>query len=103
MPPSQAMRKAPRIAGTLGKPMFSYGVIGQIDVARTCLVFAHTPEDFYMLAYKLPMIRMEGIIADRILRSSFRDTTEASRLIIPDDALSGHTTQHEKTVTAIFA
>jgi hypothetical protein len=41
---------------------------------------------------------MGAIIDDRNLRGSFDDTIEACKLTMPYDKLSGHSTQHEKTV-----
>ena len=92
------MRKTLKIGGALGQHTHSYNGLGQGDVASTFPVLAHTSGQFYMLAYKLPSLRMGAIIDDRNVRGTFDDVIEACRLATPYDHMSGHSTQHEKTV-----
>ena len=92
------MYKSLKIAGILGQPTLSYSGIGQGDVASTFPVLAHASGQFFMLSQCLPNLRMGAIIDDRNFRGTFHDTIEACRLTIPYDRMSGHTTQHEKTV-----
>ena len=77
------MRKTLKIGGALGIHTHSYNGLGQGDVASTFPVLAHTSGQFYMLAYKLPNLRMGAIIDDRNVRGSFDDVIEACRLATP--------------------
>ena len=51
-----------------------------------------------MLSAQLPNLKMGAIIDDRNLRGNFNDTIKACEMTVPYDHMSGHSTQHEKTV-----